>query len=308
MEESRSRLGRGLASLIGDMGGEPAAPQRGQRRVPIAALRPNPYNPRKDFPAAQLDELAASIKGRGMIQPIAVRPVRGVPDSYEIIAGERRWQAAQRAGLHDVPVVVMDVPDMEALELAIIENVQREDLNPIEEATGYQALTTAYHYHPEDIAKAIGKSRSHVVNLMRLLSLPESVRSAIRGGALSAGHARALIGHADAERLARDVIARGLSVRQVEELVRPAAKGGPGKSRAPAAKAADTVALERHVSDVLGLAVTIDHRRSGGGAVHIRYRDLDQLRDVMRRLEHAPGPGGNAAGPAVLQLGITRNK
>jgi ParB family chromosome partitioning protein len=290
-DEPRSRrgLGRGLASLIGDTGTEPATVERsrGQRRLPIGLLRPNPYNPRKDYPAAKLDELAESIKGRGMIQPIAVRLVRGAAETYEIIAGERRWQAAQRAGLHEVPVVVLDVGDIEALELAIIENVQREDLNPIEEAAGYQALTDTYQYHPEEIAKAIGKSRSHVVNLLRLLTLPEPVRAAIRSGELSAGHGRALIGHPEAERLARDIIARGLSVRQVEELVRPGAPAGKTKARAAPQKPADTVALEKQVSDALGLAVTIDHRRNGG-AVHIRYRSLDQLREVMRRLERAP--------------------
>ena len=175
---------------------------------------------------------------------------------------------------------------MEALELAIIENVQREDLNPIEEASGYQALTKTYQYHPEEIAKAIGKSRSHVVNLLRLLTLPEPVRAAVGDGQLTAGHARALIGHPQAEQLATDIIARGLSVRQVEELVRPGETPGETKHRDPEPKPADTVALEKHVSDALGLAVTIDHRRNGG-AVHIRYRSLDQLRDVMRRLERA---------------------
>jgi ParB family chromosome partitioning protein len=297
-DEHRSRLGRGLASLIGDMGAETATVERargGQRRVPIEMLRPNPHNPRRDFPPAQLDELAQSIRDRGMIQPIAVRPVRngggaGGGEAYEIIAGERRWRAAQRAGLHDVPVVILDVPDIEALELAIIENVQREDLNPIEEASGYQALIDTFQYHQEDIAKAIGKSRSHIANLLRLLTLPETVRAAIRSGELTAGHARALVGHRDPEGLARDIIARGLNVRQVEELLRPADAGARGKAKpaAPPPKPPDTVALEKHVSDTLGLAVTIDHRRNGGGAVHIRYRNLDQLRDVMRRLEKAP--------------------
>ena len=302
-DEHRSRLGRGLASLIGDMGAETATverPRGGQRRVPIEMLRPNPHNPRRDFPPAQLEELAQSIRDRGMIQPIAVRPapntgtagargVAGSGESYEIIAGERRWRAAQRAGLHDVPVVILDVPDIEALELAIIENVQREDLNPIEEASGYQSLIDTFHYRQEDIAKAIGKSRSHIANLLRLLTLPDGVRAAIRSGELTAGHARALIGHRDPEGLARDIIARGLSVRQVEDMLRPdTATKDKAKPAGPPPKPADTVALEKHVSDALGLTVTIDHRRNGGGAVHIRYRSLDQLRDVMRRLEKAP--------------------
>jgi ParB family transcriptional regulator, chromosome partitioning protein len=292
-ESTRSRLGRGLASLIGDMGAETNAASnataservRSQRRVPIEFLRPNPRNPRREFPAAQLDELASSIKERGMIQPIAVRPVRGASDAYEIIAGERRWQAAQRAGLHDVPVVVLDVSDAEALELAIVENVQREDLNPLEEAAGYQSLIDEFKYHQDEIAKVIGKSRSHVANTLRLLKLPEFVKSAIRGGQVTAGHARALIGHPEPERLARQIIERGLNVRQVEVL----ARSGPGKrqARQPHRKEADTVAIEKRVSDALGLAVTVDHR-GDGGAVHIKYRNLDQLRDIVRRLERAP--------------------
>ncbi len=247
-------------------------------------LRPNPRNPRRTFPTAELDELSASIKERGIIQPIAVRPLRGASESYEIIAGERRWQAAQRAGLNEVPVVVLEVSDAEALELAIIENVQREDLNPMEEAAGYQALMDEFKYHQEDIAKTVGKSRSHVANMLRLLKLPESVKAGIRSGQFTAGHARALIGYAEPERLAQQIIERGLNVRQVEALVRAHAKSG---MRKPPAKAADTIALEKQVSDALGLAVTIDHR-GNGGAVHIKYRNLDQLRDVMRRLERAP--------------------
>jgi ParB family chromosome partitioning protein len=286
-EPTRSRLGRGLASLMGDMGAETNAPPertRSQRRVPIEFLRPNPRNPRREFPVAQLDELAASIKERGIIQPIAVRPARGAADAFEIIAGERRWQAAQRAGLHEVPVVVLDVSDVEALELAIIENVQREDLNPLEEAAGYQSLIDEFKYHQDEIAKTVGKSRSHVANMLRLLKLPEFVKSAIRSGQFSAGHARALIGHAEPERLAQQIIERGLNVRQVEALARGE---GKGKARTPHQKDADTAAMEKHVSDVLGLAVTVDHG-SKGGTVHVKYRSLDQLRDIVRRLERAP--------------------
>jgi ParB family transcriptional regulator, chromosome partitioning protein len=287
-ESTRSRLGRGLASLIGDLGAEnnTAASERvrSQRRVPIEFLRPNPRNPRRDFPAAQLDELASSIKQRGMIQPLAVRPVRGASDAYEIIAGERRWQAAQRAGLHDVPVVVLEVSDAEALELAIVENVQREDLNPLQEAAGYQSLIDEFKYHQDEIAKVVGKSRSHVANPLRLLKLPEFVKSTIRSGQVSAGHARALIGHPEPERIARQIIERGLNVRQVEALVRNHEKA---RGRHRSQKEADTLAMEKRVSDALGLAVTVDHR-GNGGAVHIKYRNLDQLRDVVRRLERAP--------------------
>jgi ParB family chromosome partitioning protein len=285
-EEPRSRLGRGLASLIGDMGAQAdGAAERGrsQRRVAIGLLRSNPRNPRRDFNAAQLEELAASIKERGIIQPIAVRPLRGSAESYEIIAGERRWQAAQRAGLHDVPVVVLDVSDAEALELAIVENVQREDLNPIEEAAGYQALIDEFKYQQDDIAKTVGKSRSHVANMLRLLKLPEAVKDVIRSGQFSAGHGRALIGQADPERLAREIIARGLTVRQVEAMLR-----GYGKKKRPRPeKAPDTIALEKQMSDALGLAVTIDHHGTSG-TVHIRYRSLDQLHEVVRRLGRTP--------------------
>lgn len=285
-------LGRGLAALIGDVGAatvETAAPERvrGQRRVPIDLVRRNPRNPRRDFADEQLAELASSIKERGIIQPLAVRPVKGENGAFEIIAGERRWRAAQQAGLHDVPVVVLEVSDTEALELAIVENVQREDLNPLEEAAGYQSLIAEFKYQQDDIARTVGKSRSHIANMLRLLKLPEEVKAAMRSGALSAGHARALLGLADDEaaRLARDIIERGLNVRQVEALVRDAGKdGGDAPRPAPRKKDADTVALEKRASDAIGLGVTIDYNGKGG-AVHIKYKSLDQLEDVVRRLE-----------------------
>ncbi|MBO0750922.1 MAG: ParB/RepB/Spo0J family partition protein [Bradyrhizobiaceae bacterium] len=291
-DTTRSRLGRGLASLIGDMGAEtnvsaPALERvRSQRRVPIEFLRPNPRNPRRDFSPAQLDELAHSIKERGIIQPIAVRPVKGANDVFEIIAGERRWQAAQRAGLHDVPVVVLDVSDVEALELAIVENVQREDLNPLEEAAGYHALIEEFKYHQDEIAKVVGKSRSHIANMLRLLKLPEFVKAAMRSGQISAGHARALLGHPEPDKLAQQIIARGLNVRQVEALVRDEGKNASAEKKPPPRKQADTIALERRASDALGLGVTIAHG-SKGGAVHIKYRSLDQLEDIVKRLERA---------------------
>jgi ParB family chromosome partitioning protein len=286
-EPARSRLGRGLASLIGDMGAETnknAERSRSQRRVSIEFLHPNPRNPRRQFAATELDELAASIKERGIIQPIAVRPAPGASGSFEIIAGERRWRAAQRAGIHDVPVVVLEVSDAEALELAIIENVQREDLNPLEEASGYQALGGEFKYGQDDIAKIVGKSRSHVANMLRLLKLPPAVQACIRSGELSAGHARALIGNANAEALAREIVARGLNVRQVEELVR---EHVPRKPRVAPVKDADTAAVEKRLGDALGLKVTIDHKGERG-AVHIAYRDLDQLQDIVKRLERTP--------------------
>jgi ParB family chromosome partitioning protein len=283
-DDGRSRLGRGLAALMGDVGAEATTSERArnQRRVPIEYVQPNPRNPRRNFSDAELAELAASIKERGIIQPVVVRAVRGAKDSYEIIAGERRWRAAQRAKLHEVPIVVLEVSDGEALELAIIENVQRTDLNPLEEAGGYDALAREYNHSHEDIAKIVGKSRSHVTNTLRLLKLPEPVKAYIHAGQISAGAARMLIGATDPEEMARDIVDRGLNVRQVEALAKGRAKSTGGKKRA--GKNADTVALERRVSDALGLTVTLDHR-SKGGVLQIHYRSLDQLDDVLRRLE-----------------------
>src|SRR6478736_1157726 len=215
-DAARSRLGRGLASLIGDVGAESQATERvlrSQRKVPIEHVR---ANPRKLFSDAELSELADSIRERGIIQPIVVRSIAG--DHYEIIAGERRWRAAQRANLHEVPIVVLDVSDGEALELAVIENVQRADLNPLEEATGYQSLANEFNHSQDAIAKIVGKSRSHIANTLRLLKLPETVKAYINAGKLSAGHARALINHPDPEAVAREIVEKGLNVRQVEAL------------------------------------------------------------------------------------------
>jgi ParB family transcriptional regulator, chromosome partitioning protein len=287
-EAGRSRLGRGLAALMGDVGEETTKVEQGRnkRSVPIEFLRPNPRNPRRNFPETELDELAASMRERGIIQPIVVRPVHGAPDSYEIIAGERRWRAAQRAGLHVVPIVPLDVSDDEALQLAIIENVQRSDLNPLEEAAGYQALVNEFQHSQDAIAKMVGKSRSHVANTLRLLKLPQSVQDYIAAGKISAGHARMLVGQPDPERLAREIMDRGLNVRQVEALAqeRAQASGKSIKSRQRVSKDADTAALERRLSDSLGLAVAIDHRGQGG-VLTIRYRDVEQLDEVIRRLE-----------------------
>jgi len=285
-DDGRSRLGRGLAALIGDVGVENVTAERArnQRRVPIEYLRPNPRNPRKSFSDAELDELAASIKERGIIQPVVVRAVRGAKDSYEIIAGERRWRAAQRAGLHDVPIVPLEATDSEALELAIIENVQRADLNPLEEAGGYQALASEYRHSHDDIAKIVGKSRTHVTNTLRLLKLPDPVKAFINAGRLTAGAARMLIGAPDPEAMAQEIVDRGLNVRQVEALAkeRSNVRGKAVKKRA--IKNADTLALERRLSDALGFTVTITHR-SRGGVLQIQYRSLDQLDEVVRRLE-----------------------
>jgi ParB family chromosome partitioning protein len=289
-DEHKSRLGRGLAALIGDVGDESAAVERvrGQRRVPIEFLKPNPRNPRRAFAEEELAELAASIGERGVIQPILVRAVAGASDAYEIIAGERRWRAAQRAAQRDVPIVLLEASDRESLELAIIENVQRSDLNPIEEAAGYVALMDEFGYTQDEVAKIVGKSRPHVTNMMRLTKLSEPVKAYVRAGKITAGHARMLVGQPNAEQLAEEIVTRGLNVRQVEKWAR---NDGVKQARAikrelsKPGKDADTVALEKRVSDALGLDVTVDHKGEAGGTLSIHYRNLEQLDDVLRRLE-----------------------
>ena len=288
-DEARSRLGRGLASLIGDVGGEAAHLERprAQRKVPIEFLTANPRNPRRAFSDTELGELAASVRQHGVIQPIAVRPVKGTPDRYEIIAGERRWRASQIAGLHEVPIAPVDVSDSDALEIAIIENVQREDLNAMEEAQGYHALANEFKRSADDIAKIVGKSRSHVANMMRLAKLPEEVQAHIVSGELSAGHARALLAVPDPTATAKRIIAEGLNVRQVETLVHEIGGSTPTKhrnSRGTLVKDPDTLALEKRVGDILGLSVKVDHK-GPSGTMHIRYRDLEQLDEILRRLD-----------------------
>jgi ParB family chromosome partitioning protein len=287
-EDGRSRLGRGLAALIGDVGDETKVVERarGTRKAPIEFVKANPRNPRRNFSDEELGELAASIKQRGIIQPIVVRAIKGTHDQFEIVAGERRWRAAQRAGLHEVPIITVEVSDAEALELAIIENVQRADLNPLEEAMGYQSLIDQYKHSQADVAKFVGKSRPHIANTLRLMQLPDSVKALINSGQLTAGHARALVGQPNADELARDIVSRGLNVRQVEALTQQSDGKGParvGKGK-PKGKDADTMALERRVSDALGLNVTIEHRGKGG-TVHVSYADLEQMEEVLRRLE-----------------------
>jgi ParB family chromosome partitioning protein len=284
-DHGRSRLGRGLAALIGDMGSEAqvADRSRSQRRLPIEFLRANPRNPRRSFDSADLDDLTNSVREKGIVQPILVRPVAGATDSFEIIAGERRWRAAQKAGLHEVPVVVHDVSDKEALELAIIENVQRSDLNPLEEARGYQQLIDDYSYSPATLAGAIGKSRPHVANTLNLLKLPPSVQAYLRDGKLTAGHARALVTAEDPEALAKRIVEAGMSVREAEAL-RPRRSGKGKSNRSSVQKDADTRAIEKALSDRLGLTVSIEHR-ANGGEVRIAYTTLEQLDDICRRLQ-----------------------
>ncbi|MCO4052907.1 MAG: ParB/RepB/Spo0J family partition protein [Bosea sp.] len=287
-EAGRSRLGRGLAALIGDVGDEVGAIDRarGQRLVPVEFLRPNSRNPRKSFDEAELEELAQSIRERGIIQPILVRTLPGLVDVYEIIAGERRWRAAQRAGLHEVPVILVEATDKDALEIAIVENVQRADLNAIEEAGGYEQLMTEFGYTQLDLSKIIGKSRSHVANTLRLMKLPESVRRSLSDGSLSAGHGRALLAFEDPEAVARKVVSAGLTVRDVERMAQQAnADGAAPESKMQPQKDPDTRALEQALEDVLGLKVDIRHKSHGGGQLLISYATLEQLDGLCRRLK-----------------------
>ncbi len=285
-DHSRKRLGRGLAALIGEIDNPPAEKQEvihADRTVPVEFISPNPHNPRRNFAEAELADLAQSIREHGVVQPVVVRPSQAT-GRFEIIAGERRWRAAQRAGLSDLPVIIRDVDDKAALELAIIENVQRTDLNPIEEARGYQQLMDEHNYTQADLGQVIGKSRSHVANTLRLLRLPSEVSDLIVEGALSAGHARTLVNVEDPAGLARRIIEEGLSVRQAESL--SAGGDSPGKSRRASAaeKDPDTLSLERLLTDHTGLKVTINHKEKGGD-VRIAYRTLEQLDELCRLLQ-----------------------
>lgn len=290
-EQGRSRLGRGLAALIGDVGEEIGAIERarGQRKVPVEFLRPSARNPRRSFVEEDLDELTTSIRERGILQPIIVRSIPGMVDAYEIIAGERRWRAAQRAELHDVPVILVEADDREALEIAIVENVQRTDLNAIEEAAGYERLIAEFGYTQNDLARVIGKSRSHVANTMRLSKLPESVRKMVSEGAVSAGHARALLSVSEPELMARRIVDEGMSVRDIERVVQEEARGETTKSVAlskpKVEKDPDTRALEKALEEALGLSVSIAHRANGSGEVRIGYKTLEQLDALCHRLK-----------------------
>jgi ParB family transcriptional regulator, chromosome partitioning protein len=286
----KGRLGRGLASLIGEpVPGKPALPPEGEQRlVPTADLKPGRLNPRKDFRDEELAELAESIRSKGLVQPIIVRP--GEAGGYEIVAGERRWRAAQKAGLHTVPVIARDLTDKEVLELAIIENVQRADLNAIEEATGYRELIERFAYSQEALSEIIGKSRSHVANTLRLLKLPVSVQALVQEGRLTAGHARALVGRADAEALARRILDEDLNVREVEALVQDpvGATSDSGTVRREREKDADTRAFEKELSSVLGLKVEIKRGSGESGNLIIKFGNFDQLDYIRMRLVHGP--------------------
>ncbi len=282
-------LGRGLAALIGEMDqpvpvGEPQRAVSADRAIPIEFIARSQRNPRRHFDENELQDLASSIRQHGIVQPVVVRTI-GV-NRYEIIAGERRWRAAQLAGFTDVPVIVRDVDDRTALELAIVENVQRSDLNPLEEAMGYEQLIAEHGYTQNDLGEIIGKSRSHVANSLRLLKLPDPVRDMLADGSLSAGHARALVSTSDPSGLARTIVSKGLSVRDAERLAQNDIKsqGDVLEKRPSAEKDSDTVALERSLSDALGLDVKISHK-GGSGQIRIGYRTLEQLEAVCRLLE-----------------------
>lgn len=286
MNEKPTRLGRGLAALIGDMAtveGARVTESGGIKRLPVDFIIANRANPRRTFNDEQLEELTNSIREKGVMQPLLVRPSED-PNIFELIAGERRWRASQRAGLHDVPVIIRDVNDKEALELAIIENVQRADLNPLEEAMGYGQLIEQFEYTQQDLAQVIGKSRSHVANTLRLLRLPEDVREMVASGSLTAGHARTLITAEDPAALARQIVTGGLSVRDAEALSQQRDIAGTKKPTASAqTRDADTVALERRLSDALGLSVSLSHS-DRGGKLEIRYKTLEQLDSICLKL------------------------
>jgi len=277
---SRRQLGRGLAELFGEADGVASTAGASQRLVPIERIRPGTLQPRRRFAEAELDALAQSIREKGILQPLLVRSLTAQETDFELIAGERRWRAAQRVGLHEVPIIIRQISDLEALEIALIENLQREDLSPLEEAEAYRRLIDEFARTQASLAEALGKSRSHIANTVRLLSLPAPVRSRLDEGELSAGHARALLGAADPVALAAEIVRRGLNVRATERLVQRRAEARPAR-RHP--RDADTVALERELAAVLGLRVTLDTKKRGG-ALTLHYASLDQLDGVLRLL------------------------
>ncbi|HEX3064192.1 MAG TPA: ParB/RepB/Spo0J family partition protein [Dongiaceae bacterium] len=284
--DSKRSLGRGLSALLGDAAAAPAAAARqGQRQLAIGQLEPSPLQPRRHFDADELEALAESIRANGILQPILVRRHPAKADMHEIVAGERRWRAAQMAGLHEVPVLLRELDNREVLELALVENLQRHDLSALEEAEGYRRLIDEFSLAQEDLGRRVGKSRAHIANTLRLLKLPDAVKALLMQGRLTAGHARALLGARDPVALARKIIAEGLSVRQAEALAARSATSAP-KRKKTAEKDADTRALERDLAKLLGLAVEIAHG-SAGGALTIRYRTLEQLDDVIRRLNRS---------------------
>ncbi len=289
-EAPRPRLGRGLAALIGDFGDAAPAGDKAsapQRKVAVEFLRPNPRNPRRRFVETDLEELTASIKARGLIQPIVARPLPDVPGAFEIVAGERRWRAAQRAGLDEVPVVVVEIDDRASLEFAILENVQRTDLNAIEEAAGYERLMSEFAYTQRELAEILGKSRSHLANTLRLLNLPPAVQDRVIAGEITAGHARALLAVRDPEAVGRRIVEEGLSVREVEALAAaevPETEGPrPGRPRSSAERSEETRSLERRMARALGVGVSLKAKNPNEGEIRIRYQTAQELDDLCRR-------------------------
>ena len=279
-------LGRGLSALMSDVGDHaPATPRRPETHLPVERVHPNPEQPRRAFHDDALAELAGSIREKGIIQPLIVRPHKSQEGDYEIVAGERRWRAAQLAQLHEVPVIVRDFDDTEVLEVAIIENIQRADLNPVDEAMGYRQLMDKFGHTQEQMSAALGKSRSHIANLLRLLNLPEDVQRMLAAGKLTAGHARALVGHPDAIKLAEQIVGKGLSVREAERLASKVDHPKAVPAPRPTAKDADTLQIEAELSATLGMKATIDHALGGdGGRLTLHYRSLDQLDDLLQAL------------------------
>jgi ParB family chromosome partitioning protein len=289
MQVQKKRLGRGLAALIGDNTSEEAVLQdiRSLRHLPVELLHPSPNNPRKYFANAELDDLARSIREKGLLQPLVVRT--RADGEYEIVAGERRWRAAQRAEMHEIPVLIREFSDGEALEIALIENIQRSDLNPLEEARAYNLLLEQFSYTQQQLAQSVGKSRSHIANTLRLLNLPDSVRRQIEAGKLTAGHARTLVATESPAELAEQIITLGLSVREAETLTREAAS--PRARKPKPEKNADTKALEKAVAEALGLRIEINDRGEAGGTVAIAYKSLEQLEEICKRLQSRGSAG-----------------
>jgi ParB family chromosome partitioning protein len=302
-EEKKKGLGRGLSALLGDhaasaiqavtsaaaAGPEGQAAIKGLRSMPVGQLQPGKFQPRRSFDEDRINDLVESVREKGILQPLLVRPLPNDPGRFEIIAGERRWRAAQGAKLHEVPVIVRELSDREALEVALVENLQRQDLSPLEEADGYRRLMEDFSHTQEELAKAVGKSRPHIANMIRLLALPDPVKTMLEKGELTAGHARALLTAADPLRLARDVVGRALNVRQTEKLVNDEGKAKPSSGGRPAGagRDPDIAALERDLAVSLGCRVTI--RSLGkGGELTIAYGSLEQLDDVLARLSRGP--------------------
>ena len=284
LDINKKGLGRGLSSLMGDTNSleSTVSKSSSETKIPIAKLRPSPLQPRRVFDKNGINELAESIKSKGLVQPILVRPSTANEGEYEIIAGERRWRAAQVAQLHEIQAIVRNLNDAESLEIAIIENVQRSDLSPIEEASGYKKLMESYNHTQEKLSEIVGKSRSHIANIIRLLSLPQSIQDMISQGSISSGHARAIMNSAFPEQLAEKIIRENLSVRATEALVKEK-KEGPKKIKL---KDPDTIDLEKKLTDILGLEVIISHRGKKGGSLTVNYKSLDQLEFVTSKLKN----------------------